>query len=61
MLLRYASNSANQTARRANSGGVVYPDKVGEISARLTEAGGLSENQNIIIMKRRRRCENRNQ
>ena len=40
-LLRYTSNNVNQIARRANSGGGVYPDEVDEIAEKLTEASGL--------------------
>ena len=43
-LLRYTSNTVNQIARRANSGGGVYPDEVDEIAEKLTEASGLFGN-----------------
>lgn len=43
-LLRYTSNNVNQIARRVNSGGGVYPDKVDEIKAKLAETSGLFGN-----------------
>jgi len=43
-LLRYTSNNVNQIARRVNSGGVVYPDEVDEITAKLAETSGLFGN-----------------
>ncbi len=42
--LRYTSNNVNQIARRVNSGGGVYPDEVGEITSKLSEASGLFGN-----------------
>jgi len=43
-LLRYTSNNVNQIARRVNSGGDIYPDETDEITAKLTEVGGLFGN-----------------
>ena len=43
-LLRFTSNNVNQIARRVNSGGGVYPDKVDEITTKLAEASRLFGN-----------------
>ncbi len=42
--LRYTSTNVNQSARRVNSGGGVYPDEVDEITSKLAEASGLFGN-----------------
>ena len=40
-LLRYISNNVNQVARTLNSGGVVYPDDIGDICTKQDETNRL--------------------